>query len=353
MLGSNSDPKGDCSHFPNGNALAFQLLNGTIVSPSSPAYPNLLAVCDEYNMSPAAAANTIYADTVRPYFGLGEVVRLENSANSSYHALQVTLRRTASPLTLGVSYTYSHSLDDSSDRFEPTINAYDLRSNRANSSFDQRHLVNISYIYDFPGPVKSNGVLRTALNGWQLSGLTLYASGTPFSIYNAANNVLDNAGVLNGIGSGPARVQSYPDLVGDPNAPPPSGSNNGLSFGPALMNASAFAAPRGLTFGNAGRNHFNNPSRLNFDMALQKAFRVREGRTLEFRAEAFNIFNHTQFEIFNRALGNRGNNVMTCYGPATSGSSAGDASCLVGSSFLHPVDAHRPRTLQFGLKLVF
>ncbi|MBO0797357.1 MAG: carboxypeptidase regulatory-like domain-containing protein, partial [Blastocatellia bacterium] len=345
-------PAGDCSHFPN-SSLNFRLLNGTIVTPSSPAYLNLVAVCNEYNRLVPASASTIYPDAVRPYLGLGEIVLLENNAKSSYNALQVTLRRTWSPITLGVSYTYSHSLDDSSDRFDPTINAYDLESNRANSNFDQRHLVNISYIYDFPRLVKSKGAFRALLNGWQWSGITSYASGTPFSIYNAANGILDNAGVLNGIGSGPARVQSYPDLAGDPNALPPSGTNNGLSFGPALLNPSAFVAPQGLTFGNAGRNNFNNPNRLNFDMALQKDFRVSEGLTMKFRAEAFNVFNTTQFEIFDPSLGNRGNNVISCYGPASTGSSAGDASCLLGNSFLHPVEAHRPRTLQFGLKLDF
>ncbi len=107
----------------------------------------------------------------------------------------------------------------------------------------------------------------------------------------------------------------------------------------------------GLTFGDAGRNFMNNPNRLNFDVALLKHFKITEGSNLEFRAEAFNVFNHTQFRIYDPDKGNTGSNTITCYGGANN--SAGDPSCLEGSSFLHPVDAHRPRTMQFGLKYNF
>ena len=95
----------------------------------------------------------------------------------------------------------------------------------------------------------------------------------------------------------------------------------------------------------------NNPSRLNFDVALLKHFRISEGSNLQFRIEAFNVFNHTQFRIYDPDLGNTGSNTISCYGG--SNNSAGDASCLAGSAFLHPVDAHRARTMQFGLKYLF
>jgi hypothetical protein len=90
---------------------------------------------------------------------------------------------------------------------------------------------------------------------------------------------------------------------------------------------------------------------LNFDMALLKHFPITERSNLEFRAEAFNVFNHTEFRIYNPDLGNTGSNTISCYGGADN--SAGDSSCLAGSAFLHPVDAHRPRTMQFGLKYSF
>jgi hypothetical protein len=175
-------------------------------------------------------------------------------------------------------------------------------------------------------------------------------------------SVLDNAGVANGI-AGTFGYASYPDIAANP-APPPNERNNAKSFGPLLGNPNMFVAPRGLTFGDAGRNLLNNPRRTNFDLSLLKHFKVKEGSVLEFRAEAFNVFNHTQFRIYDPNLGNRGNNVISCYGGPnysagfsaplnpTTGASTGE-DCVTGSAFLHPVDAHRPRTLQLALKYSF
>jgi hypothetical protein len=122
------------------------------------------------------------------------------------------------------------------------------------------------------------------------------------------------------------------------------------------MNPAAFRAPRGLTFGNSGRNILNNPRRWNTDVAMLKHFSLPYETNLEFRAEAFNLFNATQFRIYDPALGTQANNTVSCYGGyASEYSAAGGAGtdCLTGNSFLHPVDAHRPRTIQFGLKLAF
>jgi hypothetical protein len=96
----------------------------------------------------------------------------------------------------------------------------------------------------------------------------------------------------------------------------------------------------------------NNPSRTNFNASLLKHFKaMNEKVDIEFRAEAYNVFNHTQFRITDPShAGNTGNNVANCYGDITTAYSAGATSCLAGNSFLHPVDAHDPRILQFGLK---
>jgi hypothetical protein len=278
-------------------------------------------------------------------------------------------------LDLGVSYTYSHSIDDSSDRSDTTlVNSDNLSSNTASSNFDQRHLLNISYVYKLDSlvgklrywfsdigyddstpqptamPESTSHFAHLVEDGWELSGITLFQTGTPFSIINGGSStgisVLDNAGVANGTGAG-----SYPDVIGDPYKHAPYGGDNPESFGPILGNPAAFAAPVGLTFGNAGRNFMRNPDRLNFDTALLKHFKITEGSNLEFRAEAFNVFNHTQFRIYDPDKGNTGSNTITCYGGANY--SAGDPSCLEGNSFLHPVDAHRSRTMQFGLKYNF
>jgi hypothetical protein len=240
------------------------------------------------------------------------------------------------------------------------VNSFDLHQNTANSNFDERHMLTIDYVYDIPlvGFVnymfKSGNFLTASshpklLAGWSFSGITIFESGTPFSVINGGSSdgssFPDNAGVASGTGAG-----SFPDLAKVVGAKPgiPSGTT---TIGPLLGNPSQFVAPVGLTFGTAGRNSFNNPSRLNFDMSLIKDIKTSESTSLELRLEAHNVFNHTQLRIYDPTRpGNPGNNVITCYGGPNN--SAGDPSCA-GTPFLHPIDAHSPRTLQLGAKFYF
>jgi Carboxypeptidase regulatory-like domain len=357
-----------CAQFNQG----VFLLNGQSLSAGQPGYVNLLAACTGLNNNiPVPNALRQAGSAIAP--SIGQVFSLQNVANSSYNALQATLRRTKGPLTLGVSYSYSHSIDNSSDRTQAILpNAYDLAQNRASSDFDQRHLLNISYIYQLPllrwadkftgwadddptNQIASHGftdLQKGLLEGWELSGITLFSSGTPFSVVNGGSTSgisgIDNAGVASG-----TAPDSYPDII--QNAPKSTGaqsSGNGV-IGPLLGNPNAFVAPTGLTYGNAGRNFFRNPSRLNFDISLTKNVKLkREGTALQFRLETFNTFNHTQFRIYDPSNpGSTGNNVITCY--AGTNNSAGDSSCLAGNSFLHPINAHRPRTIQLGVKFLF
>jgi hypothetical protein len=354
---------------PGDGVTPFLPQDGTLVTPQNPAYMYLQAACTNPNIP------NVNSLPGRPYPGLGRVLSLQNVANSSYHALQATMRHSSGPLTLGISYSYSHSLDDASDRSDPVlVNSYDLRENRASSNFDERHLLNISYLYrlplkDFPrrfmdwanerpkdttAPQANccSALADKILDGWELSGVTLAQSGTPFTVINSAGNtgvsVTDNAGVSSGLGI----AASYPDVMRGLQAP----FNNSKSFGPLIGNPSQFVAPRGLTFGDAGRNFLDNPGRVNFDVALLKHFKIRESGELEFRAEALNVFNHTEFRIYDPDNpGSSGNNIISCYaGPVYSAGFKGSgADCVTGASFLHPLDAHRPRTIQFGLKLGF
>jgi Carboxypeptidase regulatory-like domain/TonB-dependent Receptor Plug Domain len=352
------------------------------IGPTSPGYINMIVACTGNPGFVTAAAGSsangrplgISADAVRPYVGFSNIISLDNIASSRYDAFQGTLRETTGPLTIGVAYTYSHSLDDASDRSSANFaDSLNLRSNYASSDFDQRHLLNISYLYDLPlvkmlegfahltgsggdepdaGPVATiPKIWHTFLDHWQVSGITAYQSGTPFSVINGGGSngtgEGDNAGVGDGLGIG-----SYVDVIGGAHGLKPLVSGTGSNIGPLLLNPGAFAAPRGLSFGNSGRNYLNNPSRVNFNMALLKSFKpFKEKMNVEFRAEAYNIFNHTQFRIYDPSHpGNSGNNVANCYGDITTSYSAGASDCLVGNSFLHPVDAHDPRILQFGLK---
>jgi hypothetical protein len=375
---------GDCVQTEQGTQTSpsgpFHLANGTQVQPGSQVYTDLTAACAQ---SQGQSANNLR--TFAP--GLGEIYSLEDIASSNYNAFQATVRRVSGPFTLGLAYTYSHSLDDASDRSDATfVNSFDISSNKASSNFDERHLLHVSYIYslplisfldrvlhfddsdpdnaaaNYPGHSYSPGewvnsqIVKSLFGNWQISGLTAYETGTPFTVVNNGSptgiGTLDNAGVANGVGSG-----SYPDLSGiSARSRIPAGGKNSQSFGPLLLNPAAFIAPRGLTFGNAGRNSLNNPSRWNWDTALLKQITMPHETNLEFRAEAFNVFNNTQFRIYDSTLGNQAQNEVSCYGGNTAYYSAagGDGSdCLTGSSFLHPVDAHRPRTIQFALKFAF
>jgi hypothetical protein len=200
---------------------------------------------------------------------------------------------------------------------------------------------------------KGKGLSNRLLCGWQWSGITLIQTGTPFSVLSGFP-FGDNAGVANTV----ATAAAYPDKVGDPNAGVPHIDLSGSGFGPLLFNPSAFVAPRGLSFGNSGRNILNNPRRTNFDMALLKHFAVTESKYFEFRAEAFNIFNHTEFswlggETGSAAAVNNGttSNTIGCYGGANN--SAGDPSCTGSSGLLHANAAHNARILQLALKFIF
>jgi hypothetical protein len=256
------------------------------------------------------------------------------------------------------------------------VDSYNLRGNRASSNFDQRHLLNISYVYNLSNLTKlvqswttgeagdptgddqdkplgpPSRLLRLLADDWQISGVTLLETGTPFTVINSAGNtgisLTDNAGVSSGYGI----AASYPDVAQST----VHNTDNLRSVGPLLGDPSQFVAPRGLTFGNAGRNFLNNPGRVNFDLALLRHFKPSERVDMEFRAELFNVFNHTEFRIYDPDNpGSAGNNVISCYaGPGYSaGSQSAGADCITGASFLHPLNAHRPRTVQFGLKLAF
>jgi hypothetical protein len=298
-------------------------------------------------------------DFFRPYLGFSDIRAQRNTASSIYHGLQLSGRKTVGALQLSASYTYSHSIDDASSAGDTSfLNSYDLAANRASSNFDQRHVFTLSYIYDLPF-FKSAGLMHTLLGGWQWSGITTIQSGTPYSVTNAGDGGAipgDNAGVANGTGTG-----SRPDLIGDPNARvPDSGPANlgGIQYGPLLVNPGAFAAPRGLSFGDAGRNIVRNPRQTNFDMAIYKRFPVRESVSFEFRAEAFNVFNHTEFGYIGGDAGSAGgnspigsfSNSVGCY--AGPNNSANDPSCL-GGGLLRPALAHEARVLQLALQLFF
>ena len=310
---------------------------GTMTTPSGVSITRQAAV----NLSVACGADP---NPFRPFLGFGDITQLDNKAGSSYHALQTQLRRSIGALQLNVSYTYSHSIDDASDGGVfgdgGILNAFDFRAFRASSNFDERHLFKVSYVYDLPF-FKGSGMANRLIGGWQLSGIAGWETGTPFSVYNGAANP-DNAGLGNGVASGAGAGQSYADVISDPHQNVPQ-FDPASGFGPFIANPNAFVAPRGLTLGDSGRNFLRNPGHWNIDMALFKHFAIKENVAFEFRAEAFNIFNHTEWGPLG---GDQG-------GAAGSGGFSSGTSSFGGSNFLQTGTAYSPRILQLGAKFIF
>jgi Carboxypeptidase regulatory-like domain/TonB-dependent Receptor Plug Domain len=321
--------------FPAGQIITGDICDNTALPDGTPitgqALINLNVSCGNVN-----------PDNYRPYQGYDSIYGIIGGANSSYNALQVSGRRNAGGLQLTVAYTYSHSIDNSSDRYDSSfVDSYNLSSYRASSNFDQRHIFTVSYIYNLPIFQRANRFTRSLLGGWQVSGITTAQTGEPFSIVNGGD--YDNAGVGNNVGSG-----SYADIVGNPHGPIPhfDGVAN-VPYGPLLYNPGAYSQPTGLTFGDSGRNSLIGPGRLNFDMGLFKHFKIRESMALEFRAEAFNVFNHPQWTGVNN--GSCGLEINSGADDCVNGDSFGDAP----SNFLHPSGVHQPRIGEFGVKFNF
>ena len=310
---------------------------GTLQTPSGVAITGQAAI----NLGVACGNDP---NPFRPFGGYGSIMRLDNGAASSYHALQAQLRRSLGALQLNVSYTYSHSIDDASDGGVfgdgGILNAYDFPAFRASSNFDERHLFKVSSIYDLPF-FKGSGLRNRLLGGWQLSGIAGWETGTPFSVYNTAANG-DNAGLGNDVASNAGAGQSYADVVSNPHENTPQ-FDPASGFGPFIADPNAFAAPRGLTLGGSGRGFLRNPGHWNIDMAVFKHFIVRENIAFEFRAEAFNIFNHTEWGPLG---GDQG-------GAAGSGGFSSSTGSFGAQNFLQTGTTYSPRILQLGAKFIF
>ncbi len=263
----------------------------------------------------------------RPDPRFDDIDLLESRANSNYNALQTRFQqRLSRGLTALVSYTWSKSIDDASNFFSSTgdpnfpQNSYDVAAERGRSNFDVRHRFVASYSYSLPFGkgreyLADNGWISTLLSGWDTHGIIALQSGRPFTV--ALLSEIDNSGTGRSIlGFG---ANDRPNLIGNPELSNPATSQ--------WFNTAAFAFPAPGTFGNAGRNILDGPGSQNVNASLVKNTYLREGVNLQFRAEAFNLFNHPNFNLPDNFLGS------PTFGRITS--------------------AREPRHIQFGLKLLF
>jgi len=309
-----------------------------------------------------------------PYLGLinsGGFFGLQDG-NSIYHALQTSLSHSFSKgLYLQAAYTWSHAIDNGSgSTFGDELNGnwdygdlVNTRYERGNSDFDRRHRFVLSYNYQLPFDkwthVSGSGLGERLLGGWALNGVTTLQSGTPFVIvdssalnlqdldgFNGANFAtlapgMTLANVLNH-GSTESNVGAYVNL----NAFVLGGNcvdSQNVVQGPAIAGSCAsYPTAVGAATGNVTRNIFHGPRQQNWDMSLTKNTKITERTSLDFRAEAFNLFNHPSFQSPQAGVG-FGYSWFGNYGYLNI---AGGSSAITGT-------ASTPRILQLVLKLNF
>ena len=234
------------------------------------------------NADPANPATPLADNFFRPTPGLGTLEYRENSGISNYHGLQASLnRRFVQGIQFGVAYTWSKSMDYTSvdngriPTYQPVHEwMYGL------AAFDQKHVAVVNYVWDLPEVSRSlPKAVRAVLHNWQISGIATFASGTPASVTLATSDNFDFAG-----GGDPVRV----NVTGPVNYL--KDSNTLQWVAPDFV-----ARPARGEVGNAGKWQFRNPGIHNWDLALFKNIALRRSALLQFRWEAYNVFNHTQY----------------------------------------------------------
>jgi hypothetical protein len=204
--------------------------------------------------------------------------------NANYNALELSARHTSGRLEFSAAYTFSKAMDQSSNIGEE-VNPFNPALSYAISSFDVKHNFVVSYEYQLPFDQFFHP--NRLSKGWSLSGITRLASGFPVTMINNGDNSF--------IGTNPNGINNSsidePDYNGGPlhlNKNPRKNGNNYFDTNAFSMNAPG-------TPGDAKRRFFYGPGADNFDMAVAKNLPLTESKSLLFRAEAFNVFNHTQF----------------------------------------------------------
>lgn len=247
---------------------------------ANPADP---ALC----LSLGAACGPFNEQVARTAFGpaFGSVVLQNTIANSSYHALEATMNHRTHGLEMLASYTWSKSIDQSAGLPEP-VNPIDPSLSRGLSSFDMRHNLVASFHYELPALHTAYRTLNSIGSRWAVAGIARFTSGLPVTLMN--NNDTSLLGTIpNGINNNGVDT---PDWSGQSLR-----LNRNPRQGAAVFDASQLTLPALGTIGSARRRFFSGPGIANFDATLSRSVFVREGRGMEFRVEAFNVFNHAQF----------------------------------------------------------
>ncbi len=299
-------PSGFKFHMPNGTIVTGtgQTLNFVGLRPYSSPQCN------------AATGAGCPADGV-PVFS--SIFAQDTIANSGYNSLQASLeKRFAHGLQFSAAYTFSKSLDEASS-FEGIINPLPGAHNRSLSLFDARHRFVISYYWELPSR-KFSGFKGRVLDGWAVSGITTYQTGFPIRITSSSDNELMNSFDF--------------ELPGEPNQIAPftwqRPQGNGNYYFNTPSNQNGIFTENGVFgyVGSAPRTICCGPGISQTDFVVIKNIPATEKTHFEFRAEVFNVFNHTQF-----------------YNP--------DGNSTDGTQFGQVTQVKDPRLMQFALKFYF
>jgi outer membrane receptor protein involved in Fe transport len=281
-------------------------------------------------------------DAFRPFLGYHVINYNERAGVSRYNSLQTSVQhRIAGGFQIEAAYTYSRNVTNTANQdteaaFAPVQNAFDTAAEVGLSNQDTPHSLSINYIWELPFFSGSHGLMRQALHGWKIVGISTFRSGTPVNI------CLDS----DIAGTDTSYECQRPDRVGNPIL---SRSARTLS---RYFNADAFVQPADGTFGNAARNIVRNPGINNWDLSVFKDFEVPwfgkhhgwaadEIAKLQFRAEFFNAFNHAQYNALNTTFA------------VNAGDGCGPGTPTCDSSFGAVTGDRGPREIQLALKLTW
>ena len=220
---------------------------------------------------------------LRPLIGYNDILMTEAASSSNYNSAHITARRRMTKgVQFGLSWTWSKALDYNDNDADTISSLVSPRVwNYGLASFDRTHLFKFNWVWSMPKTPFTAAALKQAFNGWQLSGITSFLSGAPLGVGFTSASGIDYTGTA----TQGARivVLSNPIL--------PKGDRD---FFHNFRN-DVFAPPTAGTFGNSARTIIRGPGVNNFDLSLFKEFPVRDQMRFQFRAEAYNAFNHTQF----------------------------------------------------------
>jgi hypothetical protein len=320
---------------------------------ASPAHP--FVVTDISGNSTSIVDNTFsnaIARTPAPGLnGYSGYQLFANDAYSIYHSLQTTLSRRWGRNYLQAAYTFSKNIDATSTGNTAFNTAYNDQSNihasRGISDFNRPHRLSVSYVYEFPFFEHSSGIVHGLLGGWSISGVTIFQSGSPFSIFDSSAgtgflgqgstpllgaSLAPGASVASGVTSGDIhqRINGYLNPTAFVPAP---------QLYPTQCASDANYCTTG--FGDLGRNLYRGPFQQNWDASLIKYFKLTERQELRFTADFFNVWNHTNF-------GNPGVTDVEAYLAWVGGGSQGqDPFGTIRST------TGTPRLIQFSLRWAF